>query len=205
MINVVCDACLVYAYADEKTKISAEIVEQVLQDREAEWGSAEPTSAVAQETTNGSSLVENADNNFWISLGQINHELGQLKLRVEGLEKDQIDQNKTAKDELVAWLESRLKKAVTEIKKLQQLNEKKQEEIERLHERENQVLENLRRSERKPQEEQELFPEIEQEEDSDEYDTGKVPSPRLKLGILYPVAGICLVALVLHLYFRYMA
>lgn len=37
MINIICDAALVYAYADDKKRVEGDIVKQVLRDRQEQW------------------------------------------------------------------------------------------------------------------------------------------------------------------------
>lgn len=202
LINTLCDACLVYAYADEEKRIRAEIVEQVIRDRETEWGYNDQAQIV-KEKASQSSIGTDSENRIWSSFDQIRNDLAQLELRVKGLEQTRLNQDNTTKDELVSWLESRLKKAVNEIKRLQEINSRQRRELERLREKDNKSKETKKDSEN---EFQEMQPEA---EDTNQEQTITSPLPdrnlktRLGRKIIFSVTGVSLVALAIHLYFSF--
>ncbi len=203
IINTLCDACLVYAYADEEKRIKAEIVDQVIQDRETEWGYTEQ-SQISEEKTKDSAIVQDSENRIWTSFDQIRNDLSQLEFRVKSLEQGRLNQDNATKDELVSWLESRLKKAANEIKRLQEVNARQHKELKSLRCKIEQSKETNKKSETGIQESQQSTEETNQEQTTTDPSPDRISKTRVRRKIIFSVSGISLVALAIHLYLSYL-
>jgi putative secretion ATPase (PEP-CTERM system associated) len=197
MINVICDACLVYAYADEEERISKEIVEQVIEDRGEEWGTNQQESGSTSEPLRAN--IDSTGGNLEASLNQIKQLVNRLELRVDALEKDRLNQDQSAKDEMMGWLEKRLEKSHEETKKYYFLSARKQKEVESLQGLVKELKESKEKLERQEG----------QMENEPEHWQGLPASPpvanapkkSLRWKILFTTAAAGIVALVIHIYF----
>ena len=195
MINVLCDACLVYAYADGEERITPEIVEQVIQDRGEEWGNTEQV-GVTQADQEISSDARDAQKDIQAPLEDMRQNLNRLQFRVESLENELKNRDHSAKDNLVSWLEQRLNKVVKEVKYLREVNAKQEKEIERLQETKPQIAMDSA-TENKGVEE-ESTNKAGEETANEQTFSRKSPKGRK---IVFTLTGIFLVALLLHFYF----
>ncbi|MFW5863407.1 MAG: ExeA family protein [Desulfohalobiaceae bacterium] len=117
MINVLCEACLVYAYADDSYQVDREIVEQVLSDRQQDWG-AEQQAVQDQE---GSAAPEGAQSPPDQAWQQMQGQLQGLKQRLAWLESEVRDLGQAHKDQIGAWLERQLQHYKKENRRLSYL------------------------------------------------------------------------------------
>ena len=144
MINVLCDISLVYAYADDQKRITADIVERVIQDRGDEWRDF-PEIKDALEEGQPEYGHKDAGHPAAQALEVWRQDLDDLQNKVETLEKDlsevkkiqelfarkekEIQQIKAKAQQII---KSRLSQADEEVKRLHEITVQQQEEIERL-------------------------------------------------------------------------
>jgi hypothetical protein len=102
-INILCDACLVYGFADEVETISHEIVEQVISDREAQNGdtSWDTSSADAAVDTETPALMEKR-------ISALEAKLGKLQAMIEMHEAEIRERMESGRDRLVLEMEKLL-------------------------------------------------------------------------------------------------
>ncbi len=112
-INLLCDACLVYGFADDAQSITPDIVDQVLQDRQAQELYSEQSSELGAEPLH-SSLPEKDDPMLW---GRVQH----VMERLDFLEREvrlRLDQDR---DALVRSLGDQLQEERKKCDRLQHL------------------------------------------------------------------------------------
>lgn len=101
-INLLCDAALVYGFADQKPIIDVGIIEQAIQDRDGRGLAQPPETIQAVEA-----LAGEASGDIVSRLHAIEQRLHELHLQVDGRIEDLENQGQGFKDELVRRMKER--------------------------------------------------------------------------------------------------
>ena len=120
-INLLCDACLVYGFADDAHSITPDIVDQVLQDRQAQVPGSELSSELGAEPVHHS-LSDNDDSRLW---GKVQHVMARLDF-LEHEVRLRLDQDR---DALIRSLGDQLQEERKKSDRLQHLYGKAKERI----------------------------------------------------------------------------
>ncbi len=134
LINVLCDLCLVYAYADEQRGINLQTVDEVVKNQEASGFSSLFTAraAATPDTRGGNADIQEAGTTTSAFNGLKNDTLRILEAKVADLQNGLIAVNRTVQDFMLAHSEEIARAKEQREKVLNRTIEVQKVEIERL-------------------------------------------------------------------------